>query len=74
MPYLEDADYFVRVIDFPSYKVGGMTIPNDDGTFSVYINDRLDVCRKRRAGNHELNHIERGDFYNDSAIGEIENL
>ena len=33
-------DYYVRFVDFPP-TVLGATLPNDDGTFSVYINARL---------------------------------
>ena len=71
---IEGADYFVRVVPFPIYKVGGMVIPNDDGTYSVYLNARVDSIHQRRAGEHELDHIEDGDFYNDKSIEEIENI
>ena len=49
-------------------------MPNDDGTFSVYINERVDDVRKRRAYKHEIEHIENNDFYNEKPIEEIENI
>lgn len=72
--YIEGADYFVRVVPFPVDRVGGMVMPNDDGTYSIYVNDNLDIYRRRKAARHELDHIERNDFYNDKAIGEIEDI
>ena len=48
-------DYYVRFVDFPP-TVLGATLPNDDGTFSVYINARLgDDARRetlRRPNEH----------------------
>jgi hypothetical protein len=71
---IEGADYFVRVVPFPICKVGGMVMPNDDGTYSVYLNDRVDYYRQRKAGEHELDHIVNGDFYNDRPITEVEDI
>ena len=30
-------EYFVRYVELP-LKVDGVTVPNDDGTFDIYIN------------------------------------
>lgn len=74
MKYMEGVDYFVRVIPFPVGRVGGMVTPNDDGTYSVYINANLDRERQMEAYRHELKHIANGDFYNGKPIEEIENI
>jgi len=71
---IENSDYYVRVIPFPVYKNGGMVTPNDDGTFSIYINGNLPIERQRKALDHELDHIADDDFYNDRPITEIENI
>lgn len=71
---IEGADYYVRVVDFPSAKLGGVVTPNDDGTYSVYINSRLDSKHQRRACDHELRHIKNGDLHGDKDIAEIENV
>lgn len=57
-------EYFVRYIDLPT-KVEGATVPNNDGTFDIYINAIF--CEERRAEilEHELRHINRDHFYND---------
>lgn len=57
-------DYFVRYVEFPS-KVEGVTIPNDDGTFDIYINSVFCEKRKQEILGHELRHILENHFYND---------
>lgn len=74
MKYMEGADYFVRVIPFPVGRVGGMVTPNDDGTYSVYINANLNRERQLEAYEHEVRHIVNGDFYNEKTIREIEGI
>lgn len=74
MTYIDGADYFVRVIPFPVDCVGGAVTPNDDGTYSVYINANIDRYRQKEAYKHEVMHIERGDLYSDAPIEEIEGL
>lgn len=64
-------DYFVRLIDLPP-SIGGMVTPNDDGTFSIYINARLDCIQQQKAFEHEVDHIKNDDFYNGKSIEEIE--
>ena len=71
---IEGSDYYVREIPFPNYRVGGMVMPNDDGSFSVYINANLSQERKKKALDHELDHIENYDFYNRKPITEIEDI
>lgn len=55
-------DHFVRVIELPR-SVRGVTVPNDDGTFSVYINSLYDDDTQRRTLEHELIHLGRDHFY-----------
>lgn len=69
---IENCDYFVRIIPFPVYTIGGMVMPNDDGTFSVYLNSRLSRERQKEALEHELDHIRNNDFYNGKPIQEVE--
>ena len=61
-------DYFVRVIELP-HAVRGVTVPNDDGTFSVYINAAYDTETQRSTLEHELTHLARDHFYNTAPIG-----
>lgn len=68
---LDGADYVVRFVDLPP-SIGGVITPNDDGTFSIYINARHSVDRQLAAFKHEVNHIAQNDFYNGKSIQEIE--
>lgn len=61
---IEGADYFIRIADFP-VGIHGFVVPNDDGTFSVYINARDSRVRQRQACRHEKKHIARNDFSRD---------
>jgi len=69
---IDGADFFVRLIDFPTCTCGGMVIPNDDGTFSVYLNARTSHDQQLHSYNHEKNHIEHDDFYRAASIGQME--
>ena len=64
-------DFFVRIVDLPT-TIGGMVSPNDDGTFSIYINARLSTDQQRKALDHELDHIRNDDFYSSATIEECE--
>lgn len=70
---IENADYFVRMVDMP-HGIHGSVSPNCDGTFSVYINSRDSRERQMQALDHEVKkHIEGEDFDKDD-ITEIEDL
>ena len=74
MNLIEGRDYTVRVVPFPVYNVGGVVTPNDDGSFSVYINANLSQQRQKEALDHELEHIEGDDFYNGNPREEVEDI
>lgn len=59
---------FVRMIALPE-TVPAVTIPNDDGTFDIYINAVLPDERQNRALEHELQHIRLDHFYNEDPVG-----
>lgn len=72
---LEGVDYFLRFVRFPNRANAGAVIPNDDGTYDIYINTRYwpDEAWVRRVVSHEINHILLGHFDAlDKAIREIE--
>ena len=69
---IEDADYFVRVVDFHNCAVSGAVLPNDDGTFSVYINNRVSRESQKKALRHEVAHIELDHFYRPDCDAEKE--
>lgn len=60
-------DYFVREIVLP-LSVEGVTLPNADGSFDIYINSLLSPSRRSEVLEHELNHISRDHFYLEMPI------
>ena len=69
-------DAFVRIVPFP-VGVGpthGMIMPNDDGTYSIYLDARTTWERQRVAYEHEIEHIKNNDFYNGKPIREVEDI
>ena len=49
-----------------------MTLPNDDGSFDIYINSRLSPLRQQETLEHELRHIRHEHFYLDMDIARME--
>ena len=66
-------DYYVRQLPMPN-TIHGFVAPNDDGTFSIYINSNLDISQQRKALEHEIRHIKKDHFYTDEKdIKTVEN-
>ncbi len=57
-------DYYVRTVALP-IAVEGVSVPNDDGTFDIYINSRLPQEKQEEVLAHELRHLEAEHFYVD---------
>ena len=64
-------DYFVRLIELP-IKVEGVTVPNSDGSFSVYINALLSEVKRGEVLRHELRHISSEHFYTEMSVEYME--
>ena len=69
---LENADYFIKFVDFPVCSCGGVILLNEDGTYTILLNSRLIRQQNKDSLIHELNHIKNGDFYRDVPIKQIE--
>ena len=69
---LENADYFVKLVDFPTCSCGGVILLNEDGTYTILLNSRLSHEQNADSLIHELNHIKNGDFYRSIPIKQIE--
>ena len=55
-------DYYVRPIPLPR-RVEGVSIPNDDGSFDIYINSNLPPELQQKTLEHELRHLKAEHFY-----------
>ena len=70
---IEGTDYFIRYrIMLPG--IHAFVMPNNDGTFSVYLDPRRDFYHRQKDLQHELDHILNNDFYSELPIQEIEKL
>lgn len=64
--------YFVRLVPLPA-SVHGVTLPNDDGTFDIYINETLSEAMRKDRLQHEIKHICEDHFYQEAkAITQLE--
>jgi hypothetical protein len=68
---IEGVDYFVRYIRLPP-KAWAFVTPNNDGTFSVYLDPRRSKWQQKCDFDHEIQHILCDDFYNGKPIQEVE--
>ena len=70
---IENIDYFIYWMKMP-LGIYAFVTPNDDGTFSVYLDSRRSRSQLFDDLDHELDHIKRDDFYNGLPIQVVENL
>lgn len=68
---IENADYFIRYMDLPP-GIFAFVTPNDDGTFSIYLDPRRSHEQQLADCRHEIRHIVNDDFYNGLPISEVE--
>ena len=54
-------DINVVVMDLP-YDVKGSVNPNKDGSYTIFVNAKLNCYQQHCTYLHELEHIKRGDF------------
>lgn len=67
-------NYCIRFVDLPC-SIKGLTLPDADGFYSVYINARLSEIEQKKAIQHEMCHIARNDCYSDDKpLGLVESM
>ena len=47
------------------YSIKGCSTPNEDGSYTIIINSRIPQDQHLKVYEHELRHIENGDFGTD---------
>lgn len=70
---LENADYFIYILQLPDGVPGAIRLNSDD-TYSVYLNPYYDFEHQLDTYEHELWHIIRNDLYGDKSIEDVEDL
>lgn len=62
----------VYLIDLP-HGVRGFTKKNKDGSYTIMINARLSSDMQIATYDHEIRHIENGDYDYKNDVGSLEN-
>ena len=71
MTIIEDCDYFIRLVPLPG-SVGGVLTANNDGTYTMLLNQQHSNEMLLDDYAHELQHIASDDLYNGLPIHTIE--
>jgi len=66
-----NAEYKIRTITLPD-GVCGVTAKHPSGKYTIYINKNLPYCQQKKAVDHEIDHIHRGDFENRLPLTVVE--
>ncbi len=69
---IEGVDYFVRLVRFPNRSTPGQIWLNADGTYDIYIDERLTNEQRVEALTHELRHLAADRFYSLLDIKSVE--
>lgn len=72
MTLIEGADYIIRPVPWLTGDLNAFVSVDEDGFYSIYVNDALAPQAQREAADHELQHITRDDFFNDLSIRVVE--
>lgn len=62
---------FIHMLPLPT-KVHALTIPDENGDFTIIVNSNLDDLMQRKALEHELNHVVLNHFYDENDVAEDE--
>lgn len=72
MTLIEGSDYIIRSVPWLTGDLPALVSVDEDGFYSIYVNDALCPQAQREAADHELQHITRDDFFNDLSIRVVE--
>lgn len=70
---IENCDYFIRYKKLPQ-GIYAFVTPNDDGTFSIFLDPNRSRDQQMEDCSHEIDHIVNDDFYNGLPIQQVERL
>lgn len=68
---IENCDYFIHYMNLPP-KIWAFVTPNNDSTFSIYIDPRRSYSQQKCDFAHEIKHILCDDLYNGLPIHLVE--
>lgn len=64
-------DYQIQLIQFPNKRVKETVVPNEDGSYTIFIEASLSREQQQDAFKHAMKHILGDDFSKDD-INKIE--
>lgn len=64
-------EIIVRLLSLPP-STRGVTVPDQDGNYNIYINQNLTYEMQLTTYLHELEHIKNNDFQSDKPVAQIE--
>lgn len=68
-------EIFVHIVDFHETGAHEAVTPNDDGTYSIFLNARDSHEQQMESYYHALSHIFGDDFYRDDlTVTQIERI
>ena len=73
MSYLPERDFHVYYMKLP-LSVRGVVTPNEDDTYSIFLNSLYPDSVHVKTFHHEINHIKNEDFTNELPIEKVEDL
>lgn len=65
---MNNIDVQVRMINFPA-SGNEAVAPNEDGSYTIFINSRLSDSGRKKAYRHAMNHIQDNDFEKNEVQG-----
>lgn len=60
-------EYQVKLISFPTGKVREAVVPNEDGTFTIFIDESLSQEQQYKRFLHAYEHLTGNDFEKNNA-------
>ena len=60
----------IRLVKFPEYSADASIKEDPDGNYNVYVEERIDEIRQRRAIEHEYPHMKMRHLDDDSITAE----
>lgn len=65
LDFVEGVDYFLRSRPFPCTTIYAWAVSLGDGTFDIWLNDRVSRGKQLEGLEHELRHLRDNHFFRD---------
>ena len=69
---INNVDYQVRLMEFHNGKIKEMVVPNEDDSYTIFIEASLSREEQQQSFLHAMKHISNGDFEKTCSANLIE--